>query len=84
MLAGEPSASRLARSRRDPKVGETRLQETKIVKKPKWLKWQSGEKSSVSKSENLKNVRRQTDQKLKQQDAQKERRDEAEKKNQSP
>jgi hypothetical protein len=55
-----------------------------MVKKPKWLKWQSGEKSSVSKSENLKNVRRQTDQKLKQQDAQKERRDEAEKKNQSP
>jgi hypothetical protein len=40
------------------------------VKKPRWLKWQSGEKSSVSKSENLKNVRRQTDQKLKQQDAQ--------------
>ena len=40
------------------------------MKKPRWLKWQSGEKSSVSKSENLKNVRRQTDQKLKQQDAQ--------------
>jgi hypothetical protein len=49
------------------------------VKKPKWLQWRSAEKSSVSKSENLKNVRRQTDQSMKQQDAQKER-DEAEKK----
>jgi len=46
-----------------------------------WLQWQSGEKSRVSKSENLKDVRRQTDQRLKQQDAQKEERDKAVTKN---
>jgi hypothetical protein len=44
------------------------------------LRWRCAEKSSVSKSENLKAVRRQTDQSMKQQDTQKER-DEAEKKN---
>jgi hypothetical protein len=38
-------------------------------------------KSSVTKSETLKNMRRQTDRRMKQQDAQKERMDEAEKKN---
>ena len=38
---------------------------------------------TVSKSENLKDLRRQTDQKLKQQDAQKERADKPEKKDQS-
>jgi hypothetical protein len=46
-----------------------------------WLQWQSGEKSSVTKSENLKSVRRQTDKKLKQQDAQTKQQDDAEKKN---
>jgi hypothetical protein len=51
------------------------------VQKPMWLQWRSREKSRVSKSENLKNVRRQTDQRLKQQDAQKEERSNAEKKN---
>jgi hypothetical protein len=52
----------------------------KIVKKPKWLRWRSEEKPSVTKSEKLKNVRRQTDQRMKQQNAKKERRDEAEQK----
>jgi len=51
------------------------------MKKPMWLQLRSGEKSSVTKSENLKNVRRQTDQRLKQQGAQKEELDKAEKKN---
>jgi hypothetical protein len=50
------------------------------VKKPKWLRWGSGEKPSVSRSENLKKVRRQTDQRMKQQDTQKNRQDSAEKK----
>jgi hypothetical protein len=50
------------------------------VKKPKWPRWRRGEKSSFTKSENLKSVRRQTDQRLKQQVVQKEQRDEAEKK----
>ena len=50
------------------------------MKKPKWLRWES----SDTKSDDLKKVRRQTDQRMKQQDAQKEQRDEAEKKNQSP
>ena len=49
------------------------------MKKPKWLRWESGD----TESNDLKKVRRQTDQRLKQQDAQKEQRDEAEKKNQS-
>jgi hypothetical protein len=44
------------------------------VKRPKWL-WES----RVTKSANLKKARRQTDQRMKQQDAQKKRRDEAEK-----
>jgi hypothetical protein len=47
---------------------------------PKWLRWRSVEKPSVTKSEKLKNVRRQTDQRMKQQSAKKERRDEAEQK----
>jgi hypothetical protein len=46
-----------------------------------WLRLRSDEKSSATKSENLKDMRRQTDQRLKQQDFQKEERDEAEKKN---
>jgi hypothetical protein len=45
------------------------------VKRPKWL-LRSGEESNVTKSEDLKKVRRQTDQTLKRRDAQKERRDE--------
>jgi hypothetical protein len=49
------------------------------VKTPKWLRWDSSDTTS----DDLKKVRRQTDQKMKQQDAQKEQRDEAEKKNQS-
>jgi len=49
------------------------------MKKPKWLRWGSGKKSNVSKSDNLKNVRHQTDRRLKQQADQKEQRDEAEK-----
>jgi hypothetical protein len=51
------------------------------MKRPKWLRWGRGKKSSVSKSENLKNVRHQTDQRLRQQADQKEKRDEAEKNN---
>jgi hypothetical protein len=47
---------------------------------PKWLRWES----SDTKSDDLKKVRRQTDQRMKQQDAQKAQRDEAEKKNRSP
>jgi hypothetical protein len=46
------------------------------VKKPRWLKLGRGgadDGSSVSKSESLKKVRQQTDQLLKQQDAQKKR-----------
>jgi hypothetical protein len=50
------------------------------MKKPKWLRWESSE----TKSDHLKEVRRQTDQRMKQQEAQKEQRDEAEKKNPSP
>jgi hypothetical protein len=50
------------------------------VKKPKWLRWES----SDLKSNDLKKVRRQTDQRLNQQDAQKEQRDEAEKKRRNP
>jgi hypothetical protein len=48
------------------------------VKKPKWLRWDSSDTN-----DDLKKVRRQTDQRMKQQDAQKEQLDEAEKKNQS-
>ena len=51
------------------------------MKMPMWLQLRSGEKSSVKKSENLRDVRRRTDQRLKQQDAQKEERETAEKKN---
>jgi hypothetical protein len=47
------------------------------VKKPKWLRWDSSDAD-----DDLKKVRRQTDQRIKQQEAQKERQDEAE--NQSP
>jgi hypothetical protein len=47
------------------------------VKKPTWLRWLS----SDTKSDDLKKVRRQTDQRMKHQEAQKEQRDEAEKKN---
>jgi hypothetical protein len=50
------------------------------VKTPKWLRWES----SATKSDDLKKVRRETDQRMKQQEAQKEHRDEAEKTNQSP
>jgi hypothetical protein len=49
------------------------------VKKPKWLRWDS----SDTKSDDLKKARRQTDQRMKQQDAQKEQREEAEKKSRS-
>jgi hypothetical protein len=48
------------------------------MKKPKWLRWGRG-KSSASRSENLKNVRHQTDHRLKQQANQKEQPDEVEK-----
>jgi hypothetical protein len=50
------------------------------VKKPKWLGWESSETTS----DDLKKVRRQTDQRMNQQDVQKAQRDEAEKKNRSP
>jgi hypothetical protein len=46
-----------------------------------WLRLQRREKPTVTKAETLKNVRQRTDQMLKQQDAQKDRQDEAEKKN---
>jgi hypothetical protein len=49
------------------------------VKEPKWLRWDSSDTN-----DDLKKVRRQTDQRMKQQDAQKEQLDEAGKKNQSP
>jgi hypothetical protein len=45
------------------------------VKLPIWLQLRSGEQSSVTKSETLKEVRRQTDQRLKQQHVQKEERE---------
>jgi hypothetical protein len=48
------------------------------VKMPKWLRWGDAEKSSETKAENLKKVRQQTDQMMKQQNVQKERRDDAE------
>jgi hypothetical protein len=44
------------------------------MKIPRWLRWRSGEKTSVTKSDNLKKMRQQTDQRLKQQAAQKEQR----------
>ena len=50
------------------------------MKKPKWLGWESSETTS----DDLKKVRRQTDQRMNQQDVQKAQRDEAEKKNRSP
>ena len=52
-----------------------------MMKKPKWLRWGRDKKSNVSRSENLKNVRHQTDQRMKQQADQQEKRDEAEKDN---
>jgi hypothetical protein len=48
-----------------------------LVKLPMWLQLRSGKKSSATKSENLKDVRRQTDQRL-QQNAEKEERAEKE------
>jgi hypothetical protein len=44
------------------------------VKKPKWLRWYSSDTN-----DDLKKVRRQTDQRMKQQEAQKEQQGEAEK-----
>jgi hypothetical protein len=51
--------------------------ERTIVKRPKWLSWESSE----SKSDNLKKVRQQTDQMMKRQAAQKELQEREEKKN---
>jgi hypothetical protein len=48
------------------------------MKVPKWLRPGSGKKSSTSKFDDLKKVRQQTDQRMKQQTVQKEQRDEAE------
>jgi hypothetical protein len=48
-----------------------------LVKLPMWLQLRSGKKSSATESENLKDVRRQTDQRL-QQNAEKEERAEKE------
>jgi hypothetical protein len=53
------------------------------MRMPKWLRWRDTEKSSETKAENLKKVRQQTDQMMKQQNVQKERSDEAEQ-SQSP
>jgi hypothetical protein len=53
------------------------------MKIPRWLRWRSGEKTNVTKSDNLKKMRQQTDQRLKQQAAQKEQRQETEKKNEN-
>jgi len=53
------------------------------MKIPRWLCWRSGEKTSVTKSDNLKKMRQQTDQRLKQRAAQKEQRQETEKKNEN-
>jgi hypothetical protein len=53
------------------------------MKIPRWLRWRSGEKTGVTKSDNLKKMRQQTDQRLKQQAAQKEQRQETEKKNEN-
>ena len=47
-----------------------------IVKRPRWLRWSRREEHADSKAENLKEVRRRTDQKIKQQDAQQKRQDE--------
>jgi hypothetical protein len=47
------------------------------MKTPKWLQWQSRKKSSNPKSDAIKNIRHRTDQKMKQQNAQKAQRDEA-------
>jgi hypothetical protein len=52
--------------------------EDMIVKRPKWL-WES----SATKSDNLKKARKQTDQRMKHQDAQEKRQDEEEKKKRS-
>jgi hypothetical protein len=58
-----------------------KLTETKIVKWPRWLRWRIDEKSSDTKADKLDDVRRRTDQMIKQQDAQKKREEETEKKN---
>jgi hypothetical protein len=51
----------------------------KIVKALKWLRRESGKKSSASKLDDIKKVRQRTDQRMKQQAVQKQQRDEAEK-----
>ena len=51
------------------------------MKIPEWLRLRNDERSAVTKSEILKDVRRQTDQKLKHQDARKAEQETAEKKN---
>jgi hypothetical protein len=58
-----------------------KLTEEKIVKWPRWLRWRSGEKSSDAKADKLEDVRRRTDQRIKQQDARKKQEEETEKKN---
>ena len=45
------------------------------MKRPRWMQRRGGETSSDTKSETLKKVRRETDQRLKQWDARKEQRD---------
>ena len=50
------------------------------MKKPKWLRWQSGD----TKSGHLKKVRRRTDQLMKRQEAEKQLRDEGERRKASP
>jgi len=45
------------------------------VEMPSWLRWLFGAKSSAAKADDLKDVRRQTDQKLKREKAQKQQAD---------
>jgi hypothetical protein len=42
-----------------------------VVKMPSWLQWASLQKSTVTKSDDIKTIRRRTDQRLRRQEAQK-------------
>ena len=65
-----PGRRNSAAPRRDVRAAAELKRET-MVKKPSWLRWSRREAPVESKTENLKKVRRRTDQKIRQQDAQK-------------
>ena len=54
------------------------------MKKPSWLRWGREDKPADAPSQDIKAVRRRTDQKIKQQEAQKQRQDDEEQKERNP